>query len=93
MRVRNTKLIESLCLLRSIELPVGTVLDIGVRHLTYPLIKVFPDKKHVLFEPIEEYFPAIRADYASIDHELVNAAVYDRNGAVIIHSERKTLGD
>lgn len=93
MRVRNPKLIESLYLLRSIGLPVETVLDIGVRHLTYPLIKVFPDKKHVLFEPIEEYFPAVRNNYASIDHELVNAAVFDRDGTVIIHSERKTLGD
>lgn len=90
---RNAKMVESLRLLRGLGLPVGTILDVGVRHLTWPLIEVFPDKKHVLFEPITDYFPQIRKYYASIDYELVNAAVYDVDGTVSIHSERKTLGD
>lgn len=86
-------MVESLRLLRGLGLPVGTILDVGVRHLTRPLIEVFPDKKHLLFEPIADYFPQIKRYYASIDYELVNAAVCDVDGTVIIHSERKTLGN
>jgi FkbM family methyltransferase len=90
---RNAKMAESLRLLRSLEVPIETILDVGVQHLTPPLVEVFPDKKHLLFEPIADYFPHIIKNYSSTDYDLVNAAVCDVDGTVTIHSERKNLGN
>lgn len=86
-------MLESLRLLRSLELPIDTILDVGVQHATPSLIEVFPDKRHILFEPIDDYFNQITRNYSSVDYELVNAAVCDVDGTVTLHSERKTLGN
>jgi len=85
-------MLESLRLLRRLELPIDTILDVGIQHSTPSLIEVFPDKRHILFEPIDDYFNQITKNYSSMDYELVNAAVCDVDGTVTLHSERKTLG-
>ena len=90
--IRNGKMVESLRLLRSLELPIDTILDMGIQHSIPSLIEVFPDKRHILFEPIDDYFDQIARNYSSVDYELVNAAVCDVDGTVTIHSERKTVG-
>ncbi len=91
--MRQTRLSDSLRALKSSGLPIGTILDVGIQYATPPLMEVFPDKKHILFEPIEDYFPQIAKNYAAIDHQLIHAAVSDSDGEVNIHSERKTLGN
>ena len=91
--IRNGKMLESLRLLRRLELPIDTILDVGIQHSTPSLIEVFPDKRHILFEPIDDYFNQIAKNYSSVDYELVNAAVCDVDGTVTLHSERKTLGN
>lgn len=88
--MRTTDIEESLRLLRSGGLPVEEVLDVGVQHGTPALMRVFEDKRHHLFEPVEDYFPRIRANYGSIRHELIHAAVSDGDAEVLLHTARKT---
>lgn len=90
--MRKATIKESLALLRESGLPIGDVLDIGVLHGTPVLMELFADRTHHLFEPVDDYFPVIRANYAAIAHRLVHAAVSDKNSEVLIHSAKK-LGD
>jgi hypothetical protein len=62
--IRNAKMLESLRLLRSVELPIDTILDVGVQHATPSLIEVFPGKRHILFEPIDDYFYQVTRNYS-----------------------------
>lgn len=75
--MRPTKL-KSLEILRSKGLPVGTVIDIGVHKQTPELIKIFPDKLHLLFEPVEEFYPFIQKNYKHIPYELFPIALSDK---------------
>ena len=90
--MRTTKIKESLALLQRIGVPVADVLDVGVQTSTPVLMEIFPDHTHHLFEPVDDYFPAIAKNYAAIPHKLVHAAVSDRDGEVLVHSERM-MGD
>lgn len=65
-------------------MPIGSVLDVGVKTCTYELVRCFPDKHHLLMEPIVEYFDDMRANYerAGIDYEVISAAMGDRDGEV-----------
>jgi hypothetical protein len=38
------------------------------------LLTAFPDRHLVLFETVEEFYPAIESNYAKPAHELVKAA-------------------
>jgi FkbM family methyltransferase len=87
--MRTTDVKQSLTLLRESGLPVGSVLDVGVQHGTPALMEVFTDRVHHLFEPIEEYFEKIRANYAGISHHLIAAAVSDRDADGLMHTARK----
>jgi len=91
--MRNASINESLSLLRKLGIPIDEVIDIGVLHGTPVLMEQFPEKTHHLIEPVEDYFPVIRANYAKIRHHLVHAAVSDANGEVLIHSAKKLGGD
>jgi FkbM family methyltransferase len=68
---------ESLEILKKRGVPIKTIVDVGVQRQTPELIKAFPDKKHVLFEPVTEYKSAIISNYASIDYDLYEVAVSD----------------
>ncbi len=70
--------------LREIGVPIGSILDVGVKTCTYELVRCFPDKPHLLMEPIVEYLDEMRANYerARIDHEVITAAMGDRDGEV-----------
>lgn len=87
---RKAQLAESLRILRTCGLPIHTILDVGVQHSTPPLLDVFPDKRHLLFEPIVEYHPYIMTNYSRVAHRIVGAAVSDIDGLVHLHSERRT---
>lgn len=88
--MRKARLAESLGILRARGLPVHTVLDVGVQYGTPPLVEAFPDKRHVLFEPIAEYHPRISTNYSEMAHSVVGAAVSDTDGEVHLSSERKS---
>lgn len=83
---------ESLAILKERGVPVGTILDVGVQTGTFELISAFPDLKHMLFEPVEEFFPAIEKNYARVPHELVKAAISDETGSVTLKTSRKLQG-
>jgi FkbM family methyltransferase len=91
--MRNAKVRESLRLLRAARVPVTHVIDVGIQHGTPPLMEVFPDLHHYLFEPVAEYYPHIRRNYAGIGHELVEAAVTDIDGELLLQTQKKTRGD
>lgn len=71
---------QSLELLKSHGLEIGTVFDVGVQSGTFELMTAFPNARHVLFEPVAEFLPQIEAHYAGILHEVHNVAVSDCSG-------------
>jgi FkbM family methyltransferase len=91
--MRAAKVRESLSLLRSLNLGLTKIIDVGIQHFTPPLMEIFPDLPHVLFEPVEEYYPHIRKNYAALSFELVETAVSDFDGELLLHTEKKTRGD
>lgn len=90
---RTASVTESLLLLKESGLPVCEVFDVGVLHSTPALIEVFGDKRHHLFEPIDDYFQIIRSNYANIQHCLVHAAIADKNSQVMLNSAKKFGND
>ena len=70
--------------LRKLNAPIGCILDVGVKTCTYELRRCFPDKHHLLMEPIAEYFDEMRKNYdsANISYEAINAAISNRDGEV-----------
>jgi FkbM family methyltransferase len=89
-RKRPSDISLSLRRLREAGTPFASVLDVGVQTATPVLIEVFPDLTHHLFEPIDDYFPGIRENYAAISHRLVHAALADADGEVHLHAESRT---
>ena len=63
------------------------ILDIGVQFHTPELIWAFPSAKHILVEPAEEYFEALRNNYdsAGIDYTLVQVACGKQSGEAILN--------
>ena len=90
--MRTAKIQDSLQQLRRTEIPISSVVDVGIQHSTPALIQTFPDLPHVLFEPVEEYYPHIRRIYAGVNYQLVEAAVSDFDGEIMLHTEKKTRG-
>lgn len=90
---RAAKIEESLRKLRATGVLISTVVDVGIQHSTPVLIKVFPDIPHVLFEPVEEYYPHIRENYSKLAYSLVETAVSDFDGELTLRTEKKTRGD
>lgn len=82
MRNRGPYKDQTLHLLRERGVPVETVLDVGVLFGTPELTKVWPDKKHILFEPVAEFTDRISANYRNISHELHCVAVGNADGTV-----------
>jgi FkbM family methyltransferase len=82
MNKRSPDKMQTLSILRERDVPVGIVLDFGVCHGTPELMQVWPDRKHILFEPVVEFNDIISTAYRNIDHELINVAVGDEVGAV-----------
>lgn len=73
---------QSLRILRDRGVPVGTVIDVGVCHCTAELMAVWPDRKHLLFEPVAEFVTTIEHHYRNIPHELHSVAVSDEAGTI-----------
>lgn len=66
----------SLEALKALNVPVGTVIDVGVQEGTPALSETMSDRPHLLVEPIREWNPAIKRHYArhSGGYEIVNMA-------------------
>lgn len=75
---------SSLGFLREAGLPVETIVDVGVQRRTPDLMSAFPDKRHILIEPVAENYPHIHRNYAGMDYTLLEAAASDRDGEGIL---------
>jgi FkbM family methyltransferase len=75
---------SSLGVLLERKIPVRTILDVGALHGTPDLMEAYPDRTHVLFEPVAEFREKIERGYANIPHKLVQAAVSDRSGTTTL---------
>lgn len=70
--------------LREIGVPIGSILDVGVKTCTFELLRGFPDRHHLLMEPIVEYVDEMKANYtrAGISFEVVTGAISNEDGEV-----------
>ncbi|AQR60886.1 hypothetical protein BZG35_03870 [Brevundimonas sp. LM2] len=84
---------QVLQLLKDRNIPITTILDVGILSGTPELISAFPTKTHILFEPLSEYTGAIAHSYRDIDYRLVSAAVSDTDGSVILSTVSKISED
>lgn len=71
---------NALSFLSEVGVAFGTIIDVGTHAETPELRLAYPDKKHVLFEPAQEFFPRIAANYAGMDWELAPVAVSNADG-------------
>lgn len=78
--IRLPQKVDSLRYLKKNGLAVNTILDVGVQHETRELKEVFPEVKHLLFEPVEEYYAQIEENYRNFDYTLVKGALSDTDG-------------
>lgn len=76
---------DALSSLRRNGLDAKIILDIGVQHGTPQLQEVFPDLKHFLFEPVEEYYSFIEENYKGYDYQLVRAAISETDGENLLN--------
>jgi FkbM family methyltransferase len=67
---------------------IGTVVDVGVLHVTRELRAHFPGAFHLLFEPVVEFNAAIARNYNGVRHEIVNVAVSDKTGETLLWLDR-----
>jgi FkbM family methyltransferase len=66
-------------LLKKFNIPIETIIDVGVFVDTPVLRSFFPDKTHILFEPIEEFRPIIENTYRDIQHKLYSFPLYEED--------------
>ncbi len=71
---------QTLAVLRQRQVPVATVIDVGVLSGTPELLEAYPDRPHLLFEPVAEFAPTIEHHYRNVPHRLIQAAVSDSSG-------------
>lgn len=78
---------DSLQTLISKGLQIDYVLDIGVQYHTPELIAAFPQARHILVEPAEEYHPTIinNYDHNDISYELVPCACGEEEGSAFLN--------
>ena len=69
------------------DVNIETVLDVGVLTATTPLMEVFPDSEHHLFEPVSAHFEAIAQNYKNIKHTLHHLALSDQDGDAYLASK------
>jgi FkbM family methyltransferase len=67
--------------LKAAGLQITTVLDVGAHEQTVELRQEFPNVKHVLFEPAENFHPKIHENYAGMDYDLIPLAISNRDGS------------
>lgn len=83
---------QCLDLIKSRGIEFNTILDVGILTGTPELIKAFPDRHHVLFEPVIEFEAAIKEAYHGISYELVNCAISNDDGEVTLETKSVIAG-
>lgn len=78
--IRALNIFDSLKTLVSAGVKVRSVLDVGVLEHTRPLMSLFPDVKHLLFEPVEQHYAKIVKNYSALDYELHRIALSSMDG-------------
>lgn len=61
---------------------IQTVIDVGILYSTPELMQNFPDKKHVLVEPVSLFNEVISQNYEGIDYDLLNVAASKDDGVM-----------
>jgi FkbM family methyltransferase len=69
-------------LLRHLNVPINTIIDVGVQSSTPCLKSIFPDKLHILFEPCSDYWNKIEESYKNIKHILYKIALFSEDKIV-----------
>ena len=89
--MRRPLKMEAFHKIKSMGIPIETVLDIGILTGTGELMAAFKDKKHFLVEPIVEWNDTINTSYTKqgIDYTLVNVAASNTNG--VMNMETNTV--
>jgi len=61
---------------------IKTIIDVGIQKSTIELKKIFLTEKHILIEPVNEYFEEIRKNYtdSKIDFDLLEIAASNHKG-------------
>lgn len=79
--MRTASMYDGLSYLISCEVPVDLIVDVGILSCTYPLIKAYPDIKHILVEPVKSFHENIKNIYNSnnIEFELLSFAAGSTN--------------
>jgi FkbM family methyltransferase len=82
--MRRPLKIECFNKIKSLGIPIDTVIDVGILTGTGELMTAFQDKKHFLVEPIVEWNDKINFSYtkAGIDYTLVNVAASNFDGSM-----------
>lgn len=91
--VRFPSKTNTLRFLRDAGVPVKTIIDVGAHEQTIELRQVFPDLRHILFEPAFEFHGALRTNYAGMDYVLVPAALSDQEGTGYLEKRAICSGD
>jgi FkbM family methyltransferase len=71
---------NALMFLREIGIRISTVLDVGAHAETIELRQVFPDVRHILFEPAAEFHTSLHKNYAGMDFVVVPFALSNQDG-------------
>jgi len=79
--VRQPSQLDAFKRLKQAQVPIQTILDVGVQYSTLSLIEAFPDRLHLLFESNGDYFDYICKNYKekNIRHELFCGALSDKD--------------
>ncbi len=83
---RKPRKVPALDALSRLMIPTRTVIDVGVQYGTPELMEVYPDKLHVLVEPVEEFLRTLAKRYAKagIQTLLVPVAAADADGEMTL---------
>ncbi|SDM19990.1 methyltransferase, FkbM family [Methylobacterium phyllostachyos] len=79
--------------LKERQINFSSILDVGVFVGTPELIEAFPDKRHILFEPVAEFEAEIARNYANVNYRLVRAAVSESSGSTALETTSIVGGD
>lgn len=83
-KTRRPLMKQTLNILRESGIQINTVLDVGIYKETRPLMDVFPDVEHHLFEPVDMHFDEISANYKEISHVLHHVALSNQDGSAYL---------
>ncbi len=71
---------DALRKLLELDVPVRTVIDVGVQTCTPELLSAYPGRPHLLVEPLAEFHDDIKRNYRNTPHEILHAALSRENG-------------